>query len=152
MVKKKVTLFGTTHCDVTNAPEGLQDAYVFILNEIEPQVVLEEWSTVQKHRSAAAAAADNKNVPWESIGTPAEDRFWTFGPSDALGFPSASGLLQYGPIANQESREVAMCENIQRAMETRETALLVIGLAHLHSMFVKLSPEFDVKGYALFHE
>ena len=138
MVKKKVTLFGTTHCDVTNAPEGLQDAYAFILNEIEPQVVLEEWSTVQKHRSAAAAAADNKNIPWESIG-----------PSDALGFPSASGLLQYGPIANQESREVAMCESIQRAMETRETALLVIGLAHLHSMFVKLSPEFDVKGYAL---
>jgi hypothetical protein len=148
-VKKKVILFATAHYDVTNAPEGLQEAYAFMLDEIEPQVILEEWSTVKKHRSTAAAAADNKNIPWESIGTPAEDRFWTFGPTDALGFPKASGLLRYGPIANQENREIAMCDSIQRAMKTRETALLVIGLAHLHSMFLKLSPEFDIEAYAL---
>lgn len=148
-MKKKVTLFATAHYDVTNAPADLREAYAFMLNEIEPQIVLEEWSTVRQHRSAAAAAADDKGIPWESVGTPAEERFWTYGPTNALGFPIASGLLRYGPIANQELREVAMCDSIQHAIKTRETALLVVGLAHLHSMFLKLSVEFEVEAYAL---
>ncbi len=39
-----------------------------------------------------------------------------------------------------------MCQNIIREMSGLDTAVVVIGHAHMHSMFKKLSDDFDVRG------
>jgi hypothetical protein len=147
MSKKRVTLLGTMHYNVRNAPAGVRERYEFIIDQIQPQVVLEEWSIVQKDQSAAASAADSKGVPWVNIGTPASEEFWTFGQTYALDFPNSTNIPKYGPLAAQEKRETAMCENIRDAMATHDSAVIVIGLAHLHSIYAKLANDFDVDGY-----
>jgi hypothetical protein len=52
-----------------------------------------------------------------------------------------------GPLPTQEMREEAMCDNIVLAMASRNVGLVVVGVAHLHSMQAKLSRDFEVKAY-----
>lgn len=148
LMKKKLTLFGTRHYAATEVPIEIQNALVAIIEKRRPQVVLEEWSEAQKRESAAANLCNAIGLLWKSIGTPATEEFRTYGPSDALDFPSAANIQQYGPILVQEKRERAMTENIVRSMASFDLAVLVIGLAHLHSMYSKLSNDFDVEGFA----
>lgn len=56
-------------------------------------------------------------------------------------------MQQHGPLGVQERREKAMCENLRAAMTSQSAPILVLGIAHLHSMMSKLSEEFDVAGY-----
>lgn len=148
LMKKKLTLFGTRHYIATEVPAESQNALEVIIDKRRPQIVLEEWSEAQKRESAAAHICKTKALFWKSIGTPPREEFRTYGLSDALDFPDSANIQRYGPILIQEKREKVMQENIVRSMASVDVALLVIGLAHLHSMYSKLSTDFDVEGFA----
>lgn len=46
--------------------------------------------------------------------------------------------MEYGPLDVQEKREQKMLQNIDEAMQDHRVGLFVVGLAHLHSMAMKL--------------
>jgi hypothetical protein len=119
-----------------------------LISKFEPDVALEEWSTTQVEKSGLAAVCGSMTLPWETIGTPPEPKFKTCGHTEAADFPTSANVIQYGPLPTQEMREEAMCENIVLAMASRNVGLVVVGLAHLHSMLAKLSRDFEVKAYA----
>jgi len=145
MDKKRLVLFGTRHYSHNRMPREISEALASVIEKFHPQLILEEWSTT-KAQSAASAIADSKNLRWENIGTSALEEFWTYPSSGSDDFPI--GVVRYGPVLNQDRREGAMCDKIAGAMASVETALAVIGLAHLHSMCSKLSNDFDVDAYA----
>ena len=144
---KTVVFFGTKHYLADKAPSGIQEALVFVIEKVKPDVVLEEWSTTQMG-SLADAVAKSRKIPWVNIGTPAAPEFETCHFSSSLDFPTGVQFRQYGSIEVQEKREAVMCKNLRNAMMSYKTALGVIGLAHLHSMMVKLENDFTVKGYS----
>lgn len=119
-----------------------------LISKFQPDVALEEWSTTQRQKSGLAAVCDSLKVPWENIGTPPEPQFETYGHTAAADFPGSINVVQYGPLETQEKREEAMRESIGRAMSSWNVALVLVGLAHLHSMMLKLSSDFDISGYA----
>lgn len=151
-MRKKLTLFGTRHYAATEIPDEIQKVLEFIMDKRRPQVVLEEWSETQNRESAAARLCKTKGLLWESIGTPQHEEFETYGFAYALDFPNSANISRYGPILVQEKRERAMQEHIVRSMSSFDLALVVIGLAHLHSMYVKLSDDFDLEGFAFGRE
>jgi hypothetical protein len=144
---KKLILFGTRHHDEKNMPSQIRDALTVIIDKYTPQIVLEEWAESRGNSGAAAVCKDKGGLMWKSIGTPNTPEFTSYGLTYALDFPSSANIQRYGPISVQENREKLMCENITAAMASIERALVVIGLAHLHSMLMKLSSEFNVEGF-----
>jgi hypothetical protein len=74
-------------------------------------------------------------VEWLNIGTPATSEFET-----GLGMyhPSLAVRL-YGPMDLIEKRETTMIDNVAAIMKSKESAVLVAGLAHLHSMASRLA-------------
>ena len=145
---KELILCGTRHYNDSNMPHQNRDAVRLVIDECNPQVVLEEWSEAQKAPSGVAAVCNEKGVTWNSIGTPNTQEYATYD-GIYLGFPLSAKIPQYGPIDTQEKRENAMCQNIAAAMSSIDIGIVVIGVAHLHSMFLKLSREFRVKGYEI---
>ncbi len=148
MTQKRLILFGTRHWKITNIPCEIRDSLELLIRKFQPDIALEEWSTTQTEKSGLADVCGSMNLPWDSIGTPPEPRYKTCDYSDAADFPNGANVTQYGPLPTQEMREEAMCGNIVHAMSSRNVALVVVGLAHLHSMLAKLSKDFEVKGYA----
>lgn len=59
-------------------------------------------------------------------------------------------IHRYGPFDVQERRELFMRDSILAVMVGFESAVLVIGEAHLHSIGTKLSTDFDVESYGYF--
>jgi hypothetical protein len=147
MNRKQLILFGTRHWKASDIPSEIRKSLAVLIDEFKPDVGLEEWSVIQYETSGAASVFATKNLPWESIGTPPQEQFRTYGPSDAADFPSGD-VNQYGPLAAQEAREKMICGNIEMAMASHQVGLIVIGVAHLHSMLMKLSTKFEVKAYA----
>ena len=47
-------------------------------------------------------------------------------------------MMEYGPLSSQENREHKMLKNIEDAMRNHRVGLFIVGLAHLHSMSMKL--------------
>ncbi len=41
-----------------------------------------------------------------------------------------------------------MCANIVDGMSSHDSAVLVLGVAHLHSMCMKLKSDFDIRAWA----
>jgi hypothetical protein len=66
------------------------------------------------------------------------------------GFPEECAPQSVRPILVRRKREEAMCENIRHWMSSFDSALVVIGLAHLHSMYERLSDGFEIDGYSYF--
>ena len=145
---KLLILFGTRHYSEKKIPAETKCVLQEIIAKFKPQAVLEEWSITQLEPSGASIVAQEANLPWKNIGTGPLPEFETYGVTHALDFPSSANLPLYGPVEVQEKREVAMCSNITVAMEEYQTAVVVIGLAHLHSMMFKLMGKFKLKGYA----
>lgn len=143
---KKLILFGTRHYTPEEIPANIRDTLNTILDEFTPQVVLEEWSEIRGQSGASVVAAAH-GVTWKSIGTPPTEELKSYGAEEALDFPSSADIHRYGPLPIQEKREKLMCENIATAMSAYGTAVVVIGLGHLHSMMMKLSGNFDLDGY-----
>jgi hypothetical protein len=148
MPKKSLTIFGTRHWKKSDMPIEIKNALGLIIADVQPDVVLEEWSLTQPEASGAAAVSDSLGIPSRSIGTPNEPGLATFGFERALDFPSSANIAQYGPFDAQEKRERIMWDNIVREMATSRSGVVVIGLAHLHSLSFKLSNDFDVKSFA----
>jgi hypothetical protein len=143
---KKLVLFGTRHYEAANLPESIRNTLNVIITEFIPQVVLEEWSVIRGQSGASVAAAAH-GVTWKSIGTPPTPELESYGNEEALDHPMSANIQRYGPLASQETREKLLCKNIATAVSAYQTALVVIGLGHLHSMMVKLSGQFEVDGY-----
>jgi hypothetical protein len=148
MSHKQLILFGSRHWRMSDIPHEIQESLRVLINKFQPDVALEEWSTTQTEKSGLAAVCDSMTLPWETIGTPPEPKFRTCDHTEAADFPASANVIQYGPLPTQEMREEAMCENIVRAMSSCNVGLVVVGVAHLHSMLAKLSKDFEVKGYA----
>jgi hypothetical protein len=146
-MKKEIVLFGTKHYPAGQAPIGIPDVINFILDKERPDIVLEEWSDIGPASFASTVAGD-RIIYWLDIGTPNKPEFATHDHTWALDFTAGSAKIRaYGPIDVQERREKVMCKNISDAMKSYQKALIVLGLAHLHSMFMKLEEEFEVSAY-----
>lgn len=139
MSQKRLILFGTRHWEMSQIPAGIRESLRVLRDKFQPDVALEEWSATHTQKSALADFCDSISVPWENIGTPSEAKFKTFDHTAAADYPVSINVIQYGPLSVQKNREEAMCENITRAMSSRNVALIVVGVAHLHSMMVSLS-------------
>jgi len=148
MTHKRLILFGTRHWKISDIPREIRTSLEVLIRAFSPDIALEEWSTTQTEKSGLADVCGSMDLPWDSIGTPPEPKFRTYDYAEAADFPKSADVTQYGPLATQEMREEAMCGNIVRAMSSRNVALVVVGVAHLHSMLAKLSKNFEVKGYA----
>ena len=146
--RERLIILGTRH--YTTLPPYIEDALKLAVDEYSPDVIMEEWSETQTQTSGANLFADGKSILWESIGTPDAPESKTCKCDEALDFfvRGTCKVRQHGPLDAQERRERAMCENIRTLMAARATAVLVLGIAHLHSMMSKLSEDFDVAGYA----
>jgi hypothetical protein len=119
-----------------------------IVDNSSPTIGLEEWSVKQVERSGFDIVCESKKILWTSIGTPPIDQLKTYDYTYALDFPMSANIQQHGPFVVQERREMLMCANIVGAMSTHESAVLVIGIAHLQSMCVKLENNFHILAYA----
>jgi hypothetical protein len=63
MSKTKLVIFGTRHWNKNNIPIEIKTALELIIAEIQPDVVLEEWSVTQVETSGGEAAATSTNSP-----------------------------------------------------------------------------------------
>jgi len=148
MNTKQLTIFGTRHYTEKIIPSEIRMAMELIVDKSSPTIGLEEWSTKQVERSGFGVVCESKKILWTSIGTPPTDQLKTYDYTYALDFPMGANIQQHGPIGVQEQREQLMCANIVGAMSSHESAVLVIGIAHLQSMCVKLKNNFQVRAYA----
>jgi hypothetical protein len=148
MPKKNLTIFGTRHWKKSKMPIEIKNALELIIADVQPDVILEEWSLTQPEASGAATVSGALGIPWRSIGTTDDAEFATFGNHRALDFPSSANIGEYGPFDVQEKRERVMRDNIVREMAASQNGVLVVGLAHLHSLSMKLSSDFDLKSFA----
>ena len=119
-----------------------------LIDETSPAIGLEEWSLNRVEKSGFRVVCESKNIPWANIGTPPTDDLTTFKYTSSLDFPSGANIQRHGPFDVQERREHLMCANIVGVMSSHDSAVVVIGLAHLQSMCVKLENNFDVCAYA----
>jgi hypothetical protein len=148
MSHKQLILFGTRHWTTSNIPREIRESLKVLIEKFEPDVALEEWSSTQTEKSGLADVCDSMTLPWETIGTPPKPIFKTCDHTEAADFPTSANVIRYGPFPTQEMREEVMCQNVVCAMSSRNAALVVVGVAHLHSMLAKLSKNFEVQGYA----
>jgi hypothetical protein len=148
---KKLTIFGTRHYTASRLDLAIRAAMEQLIDKTSPTIGLEEWSVSQIERSGFHVVCESRNVPWASIGTPPLDDLTGFDYTYSLDFPRSANVQQHGPFDVHERREHLMCSNILGVMSSHDSALVVIGLAHLQSMCVKLDSNFDVRayGYAL---
>jgi hypothetical protein len=148
MNTKQLTIFGTRHYTEKLIPSEIRAAMELIVDKSSPTIGLEEWSIKQVARSGFCVVCESKKVLWASIGTPPTDELNTYNHTYALDFPMGANIQQHGPFGVQEQREQLMCANIVSAMSYHESAVLVIGIAHLQSMCVKLENNFQIRAYA----
>jgi hypothetical protein len=119
-------------------------------------ILMEEWTVSQAPSFTSRFATDN-GLAYSNVGTPKEDEFATF-LIDLISHPGHTGTLgpnfeapsmrEYGPLENQENRERRMLENVRSCMAEHKAALVIVGLAHLHSISMKLSQQFTVTAYS----
>lgn len=148
MNTKQLTIFGTRHYTEKLIPAEIRVAMELIVDKSSPTIGLEEWSIRQAACSGFHVVCQSKKVLWASIGTPPTDQLRTYDYTYALDFPMGANIQQHGPFGVQEERERVMCANIVDAMSGHESAVLVIGIAHLQCMCVKLENNFQVRAYA----
>jgi hypothetical protein len=148
MNTKQLAIFGTRHYTEKRMPPEIRVAMELIVDKSSPTIGLEEWSIGQVERSGFDVVCESKKILWASIGTPPTDDLTTYNYTYALDFPMGANIQRHGPFEVQEQREHLMCANIVGAMSCHESAVLVIGIAHLQSMCVKLKNNFQIRAYA----
>jgi hypothetical protein len=152
---KSVVMLATVHeyQVLGNARNSeLEKRLDFLISKFGAQNVMEEWSE-KRGESFAKAFAGKKALAtisafhWANVGTPGEPEYCTY--RGRINHPEYNGTLpdtdwsapemdEYGPFENQEARENRIAMNVQAEMENDESGLLILGLAHLHSIFGKL--------------
>jgi hypothetical protein len=153
MSPKKVIVLGTYH-EVQHVGHHLnarfRGAIELLIQEYGVQIILEEWW--YKPEPSFAASLATATLKYANIGTPNEPRFKTstecLNNNPPTYDPSKPRLQEYGPLDVQELREKYMTERISEFMKPCNVGLLIIGLAHLHSIISKLTQfGFEVHGY-----
>ena len=156
---KRIVILGTAH-EYQRLGHFLNQQLEIRLEHLRSnfnsQVLLEEWSE-KAPPSFAASWAARIGLKYQNIGTPDENQSVLYR-CPPIDHPSHDGVLgtnfdapsmsEYGPFEIQEKREEKMVENIRVAMLNDDNGLLLLGIAHLHSMLARLhSRNFDVVGY-----
>jgi hypothetical protein len=157
---KRIVIFATFHeVQIDGHPRNgeFAERLSYLIEKLAAKIVLEEWSE-NRPFSFARAFAKSRRCIWENVGTPTTEDFKTHSialvhhpghdgtlPADE----SAPSMSEHGPFEQQEDRERRMVENIRTDMESCDVGLFIVGLAHLHSMGMKLQAAgFDVVGYS----
>jgi hypothetical protein len=145
---RRLVLLGVAHIvqDVGHAQnDEFKRRLSFLADSYDATTILEEWAD-DRPASLASAFAKGR-MDYRNVGTPPESRFKTFanapiiypGHDGTLGpCPDAPPMMEYGPLDSQENRELEMLKNIEEAMQNHRVGLFIVGLAHLHSMSMKL--------------
>ncbi len=146
---KRVVVFGTTH-ELQKVGHSLNSELAarlsYLLDKFAATVVLEEWAT-EGPPSFTSVLANDRGLDYKNVGTPPDEQFRTFC-NAPINYPGHDGTLgpceeapqfyEYGALNKQENRELRMIQNIQDQMKTHHIGLFVVGLAHLHSICIKL--------------
>jgi hypothetical protein len=158
-MKKRIVMLATVHQYQTPGNDlnpKLEERLEYLRSKFGAQTIMEEWSE-KKGDSFAKTFAKKSGLHWANVGTPDEQQFGTYwglihypGHDGTLPHdPNAPSLDEYGPFENQEARENWMVREVKVEMATYENGLLILGVAHLHSLFAKLqSLGFKVTGYS----
>ena len=162
---KNIVMLATTHesqMSTNDASLGLGKCLDYlkvkfkVQKAVDVQTVMEEWHE-NLGETVVKDFARRSGLHWANVGTPVEEQFRTYrGP---ICFPGHNGTLQsdgdapemceYGPFRNQDAREKQMVQNVRTEMTNYESGILVLGLAHMHSVFEKLkSSGFQVYGFS----
>jgi hypothetical protein len=155
---RRVVLLGVAHA-LQDVGHGMNEEYgkrlSFLAENYGATILLEEWA-YDRPASFACRFAEGR-MKYEDVGAPAESEFKTFanapitypGHDGTLGpCPDAPSLMEYGPVDVQERREQWMVEILDKVMQDHSVGLFVLGLAHLHSMVMKLrARQYRVSAY-----
>lgn len=154
MSSKQLIALGTYH-QVQHNGHALNAKFATVISTIienyDVQVVLEEWWYLPERSFASTLAT--ADLQWRNVGTSDEIRFKT-SESALNNHPPIRGdvkpiLQEYGPLNVQELRENYMVDHITFFMEAHTAGMLIVGLAHLHSLLSKLKAAgFEVRGYS----
>ena len=157
--RKRVVLLGTIHeYQIAGRPlnSELCSRIQFLISQFAATTVLEEWT---ENGSLSCIDLNLKDkFKYANVGTSSEGEFSTY-VCHPVNHPAHDGILgvcdeapsmsEYGPLDHQENREIRMLQNIDRAMGNHHVGLFVVGLAHLHSMSMKLkAAKFNVNAYS----
>lgn len=145
---RRLVLFGVAHTlqDVGHAQnDEFKRRLSFLADSYDATTILEEW-TEDRPASLSSVFAKGR-MDYRNVGTPPESQFKTFANAPII-YPGHDGtlgpchdappMMEYGPLDSQENRELQMLKNIKDAMQNHHVGLFIVGVAHLHSMSMKL--------------
>ena len=147
---KRLLVLGTVH-GVQEQGNALSNEFKQVLlglvADYNIKAILEEWT--YEPRVSVAATLASERLKWKNIGTPNEEIFETWCmPLNYHPAKHKEGYLyvsEYGPLEKQNARETFMLSRIKKEMIDTDVGLVLVGLAHLHSMTDKLEVSgFDV--------
>jgi hypothetical protein len=155
---KRVVVLGTIHeYQIAGTPlnSELCSRIQFLMDQFAATTVLEEWT--ENGSQSCVFLNFKESFEYANVGTSSEGEFSTY-VCHPVNHPAHDGILgicddapsmsEYGPLDNQENREIRMLQNIDRAMGKHHIGLFIVGLAHLHSMSMKLkAAKFNVNAY-----
>jgi hypothetical protein len=148
LASRRVVLLGVIHAlqDVGHLQnEEFKRRLSFLADSYGATTILEEWAYDRPSSFASVFARDR--IDYRDVGTKSELQFKIFsnapitypGHDGTLGpCPDAPPMMEYGPLSSQENREQQMLKNLEDAMQNHRVGIFIIGLAHLHSMSMKL--------------
>ena len=156
--KKRVVLFGIEHgCEVDGSSKNgeLGSRLKFLIESFGVTTLMEEWT---EEREPSYPSRIFPEIEYKNVGTPQDDEFLTY-QCHQIDHPAHEGILgpceeapsmsEYGPLDKQENRERQMTRNVIEQMAHHHVGLIILGLAHLHSMSLKLKEAgFNVTAYA----
>lgn len=148
MSNKHLVIIGTAHefqlDDDTKNP-WTKEFRAMLLNvmksESDPvEIILEEWADWRG--TSIGKNLESDNLKWHKINPPTTSEYKTdnagrighYGP-DA---PCAYLSLPQHPFEPHELRESYMVNSVIDAMGTRSNGLIIVGMAHIHSLMAKL--------------
>jgi hypothetical protein len=146
----KIVLMGTTHEVQENDYQGTHEfkkVLVYLCRKFPVRVIMEEW-TERKGDTVGKRLASEQNLEWVNVGTPSTRELKTFDPWFDPSEDPPMLINRYGPADIQTRREGLMLDAMQAAMRNRETGMMIVGMAHLHSMAEKLVRlGFEIEGF-----
>jgi hypothetical protein len=160
METKRVVVLGTVHefqLDGRPMNSELCSRVQFLVEQFAATTVMEEWT--ENELVSCIPVFTKDRLDYANVGTSSEGEFKTYCCSPVnhtehdgiLSWLSgeAPSMSEYGPLSNQENREIHMLKNIQEEMKLHRVGLFVVGVAHLHSTCIKLKGAgFNVTAYS----
>lgn len=159
LTTKRVVVFGTAHHlqdKGHHLNSELECRLSFLIGRFAVTMLMEEWAADRPPSLASVFA--NGCIAYKDICTPSAGKFRTFC-NAPINYPGHDGTLgpcedappfsEYGPLDKQENREQWMVQKVKDEMKDHRVGLFIIGLAHLHSISMKLQElNFSVSAYS----